>query len=352
MAIVNEIILIKMQNKKGTIINAIITMNINLLDVLLDDNKPYMDVPKSLFLKQLNLEFNKLKEKGINEFIKVSKGSCAGCFNGCGGFTFLTKNNDFLDLLFIEKDNDIEDLFICSTFNNKEQLEKKNNIYFSFKEDEKVTFNPSPELIIKIQRVERAITEFEKFQNTLTGIEDFVIWLDRTKALINTIGLTEKWNYNTFGFFNSIYVNVKYIDNLIAYHSIATNALETFNNIEKNNETEIINWLIKYEENELFYSFGYTKIENWEQNNLIKFEKLENIIIDATKYRKSIEFSDVLEKTYNEYCIKYKPTNEIYAEYGGLEYKLSDYLSVRNLYPNILSKYNIKQKIKLKNGKI
>ena len=266
-------------------------MNINLLDILLDDDKPYMDVPKPLLLEQLNLEFNKLKKKGINEFLKVSKGSCADCFNGCGGFTFLTKNNDFLDLLFIEKNNEIVDLFLCSTFNNEEQLEKKNNIYFSFKEDEKVTFNPSPELIIKLQRVKRSITEFEKFQNTITGIEEFVIWLDRAKELFSSIGLKEKWDYNSFGLFNSIYVNVEYINNLISYHSIAIMALKIFKNIEKDNETEIIDWLIKYEENELFYSFGYTKIENWEQNNLIKFEELENIIIDAAKYRKSIEFS-------------------------------------------------------------
>lgn len=331
---------------KKTIIEAIKTMNINLLYVLLDDNKPYMDVSKSLFLEQLNSEFNALKENGIEEFIKVSKGSCADCFNGCGGFTFLTKNNDFLDLLFIEKNNKIEDLFLCSTFNNEEQLKKENNIYFSFKEDEKITFNPSPKLKQKILRTERAIVEFKKFQNTITDIEDFVIWIDRAKDLYNSISITEKWNYNVFGEFNSIYVNVKYINNLITCNSVATKAIEVFNNIKTKNETEIIDWLIKYEENELFYSFGYTKIENWKHNNLIKFNDFENIIIDTTKFNKSIEFSDILEKTYNEYCTKYKPTKEIYEEYGGLEYKLSDYLSVRDLYPNILSKYNIERKVK------
>jgi len=51
--------------KKKTIIKAITTMNINLLDVLLDDDKPYMDVPKPLFLEQLNLEFNKFKKKEL-----------------------------------------------------------------------------------------------------------------------------------------------------------------------------------------------------------------------------------------------------------------------------------------------
>jgi len=338
----------QMSNKKETIITAIKIMNINLLDVLLDDKKPYMDVSKSLFLEKLNLEFSNLKEKGINKFVKVSKGTCADCFNGCGGFTFLTKNNDFLDLLFIEKNNEIQDLFLCSTFNNEEQLEKKNNIYFSFKEDEKVTFNPSPELIIRKQRVERALIELEKHQNTITDLDEFVIWSDRAKELFNSIGLTEIWDYSFFDLFNSIYINVKYINNLKSNHFIAIKALEVFENIEKNNETEIIDWLIKYEENELFYSFGYTKIENWKQNNLIKFDELENIVIDATKYRKSIEFSDVLEKTYNEYCAKYKPTNEIYEEYGGLEYKLSVYLSVRDLYPNILSKYNIERKVKIR----
>ena len=43
--------------KKENIIKAITEMNINLLDVLLDDDKPYMGVTKLKFLDKLNEKF-------------------------------------------------------------------------------------------------------------------------------------------------------------------------------------------------------------------------------------------------------------------------------------------------------
>lgn len=110
-------------------IKAIAEMNITLLDVVLDDDRAYMDVSKELFLKKLNNEFEDLKGNGINKFEIIKKGTCASCYKGCGGYTFLTKNNDFLDLLFIENNNEIEDLFLCSEFINEEKLQKNNHIY-------------------------------------------------------------------------------------------------------------------------------------------------------------------------------------------------------------------------------
>lgn len=335
--------------KKETIIKAIKEMNINLLDVVLDNNIAYMDVSKDLFLEKLKNKFDNLKNKGINEFVSVSKGTCEKCYKGCGGVTFLTKNNDFLDLLFIEKNNEIEDLFLCSTFNNKEELNKQNRIYFSFKKDETVNYNPSPTLLLQQQQIEKAKKEFKKFENNITDIETLVIWLENVTELFAQVRY-KIWNYSFVEPFVSLYTTVENISELITNYSIAKKAMIEFNNIDISNEKEVVNWLVKYENNELYISYGYKTLENWKKNNLIVFNNskigLENIIIDAKKYRQSIEFGKNYSDLYYEYLEKYSPTKELYDIYGSFNGELSEYISVRELFPEILKKYNIKVKEK------
>ena len=116
--------------KKETIIKAITEMDIDLLDVVLDNDIAYMEVSKSLFIKTLSNKFKRLKKQGVTKFAKISKGTCNKCYKGCNGYTFLTKNNDYLDLLFKEENNEVVDLFRCSDFKNEGKLIKKNCVYF------------------------------------------------------------------------------------------------------------------------------------------------------------------------------------------------------------------------------
>ena len=107
-------------NKKEDVINIISEMNIDLLDVILDNENSYLDVPKDLFIKELSNKFEQLKKQGITKFNRISKGTCQKCYKGCSGFTFSTKNNDYLDLIIEEKNNKITDITQCSIFENEE----------------------------------------------------------------------------------------------------------------------------------------------------------------------------------------------------------------------------------------
>ena len=65
----------------------------------------YMDVPKDTFIEKLDSKFNILNSQGIHEFSRVLKGYCGGdCNNGCGGYTFVTTDNQVLDLI-VEEEN-------------------------------------------------------------------------------------------------------------------------------------------------------------------------------------------------------------------------------------------------------
>ena len=350
--LMNKNIMLKKQN----IIEAITEMNIDLLNVVLDNDKAYMEVSKDLFIKTLSNKFEILKKQGITKFEQVSKGSCNKCYKGCNGYTFLTKNNDYLDLLFKEENNEIIDLFRCSAFKNKETLIKKKCIYFRFKKDESKNYNPSPHISFLQKQVKIAVKEFEKFENKITDIEEFISWFKDNKKLYNSVKNFD-WDYNFVWPFLSIYVTIKNFNELVNNHNSSKQALSEFDN---SNEKSIIDWLIKYENSRIGVSGGYEKTENWQKTNLILFKNGEtffetggevklykNILIDVKNYKETVEFTDLYNKYFWEYENKYMPTKEMIEVYGDFEKELSEYLSARNLYPEILKKYNIKPKEKI-----
>lgn len=340
---------------KETIAKAIKEMNIDLLDVVLDNDKAYMEVSKEAFIKTLKNKFDNLKKQGVNKFEKVLEGTCNKCYKGCKGYTFLTKNNDYLDLLFKEENNEIVNIFRCSDFKNEENLIKKNCIYFRFKKDESKNYNPSSYIASLQKQAEVAVKEFEKFENKITDIEEFVFWFKDNKKLYHSVKDLH-WDYNFVWSFLSIYVTIENFNELVKNHNSANKALAEFNN---SSEKSMIDWLIKYEKSNLRFSSGYEKTKNWEKTNLIIFKNGEtffetggeiklfnNVLVDIKEYKESIQFSDLFSKYYWEYEKKYAPTKELFEAYGDFEIELSEYLSARNLYPEILKKHNIKPKEK------
>jgi hypothetical protein len=344
-----------MNSKKINIIKAITEMDIDLLDVVLDNDKAYMEVSKCLFIKTLSIEFDKLKKQGITRFEKVSKGTCNKCYKGCNGYTFLTKNNDYLDLLFKEENNEIVDLFRCSDLKNNDNLIKKNCIYFRFRKDDNKNYNPSSNISLLQKQVEIAVKEFEKFENKITDIEEFVFWFKDNEKLYNSVKNFD-WHYNFAWPFLSIYVTIENFNELVNNHNSAKKALAKF---DDSTEKSMIDWLIKYENSGVGVSRGYEKTENWKKTNLILFKNGEtffetggeiklfnNVLVDIKQCKESVEFSDLFSKHYWEFEKKYAPTKELFELYGDFEIELSEYLSARNLYPEILKKYDINPKEK------
>ncbi|MCD8435960.1 hypothetical protein [Tenacibaculum piscium] len=342
--------------EKNNTIKAITEMDIDLLDIVLDNNKAYMEVSKDLFIKTLSKEFDRLKKQGINKFEKVSKGTCNKCYKGCIGYTFLTKNNDYLDLLFKEENNEITDLFRCSDFKNDENIIKKNCIYFRFKKDESKNYNPSSHIASLQQQVEFAVKEFEKFENKITDIEEFILWFNDNKKIYNSVKNFD-WDYNFVWPFLSIYVTIENFNKLVKNLDPAGQALSEF---DDSSEKSMIDWLMKYEKSNLRFLSGYEKTETWEKTNLILFKNGEtffetggeiklfnNVLVDIKECKESIEFSDLFSKHYWEFEKKYAPTKELFELYGDFEIELSEYLSARGLYSDILKKYNIKTKEKI-----
>lgn len=300
-----------MSNQK-LIINAIVDMNLDMLDLLLVSSNSYMDVPKGVFLKELSNKFERLNKQGITAFNKVSKGTCQKCYAGYCGYTFLTKNNDYLDLLIEEKNNNITDITQCTSFKNEEEITKEKNIFLCFKKDIKTSYIPTSLHLSQQKGIKQAELEFEKFQNHIIDLEIIENWKNKWSELFHSVKYMNL-DYSFVSSFLSTYYSTQSILSIKKDNPLAGKALTEFNNFEISEQKKIINWLLKYKENQVYTaSSSYSKTENWDKTNFIIFKNREdifndglkyydNIIIDIKGYLNSIKFGEIYSKYYYEF---------------------------------------------------
>jgi len=294
------------------IIRAIKEMNTDLLDLVLDNKNSYLDVAKDIFLKELSNKFTLLKNEGVIEFKRVSKGTCQKCNLNCSGFTFLTEKNHYLDLIIEEKENKITDITQCLAFKNEEEITKEKNIFLYFKKDIRSSYVPTSQHVFQQQGIEKVELEFKEFENQIIDLEIIENWLGKWSKLFNSVKYMD-FDYSFICSFQSTYFVAQYILSLKKEKLLAEKALFEFNSVKISNDIEVINWLIKYKENQIYYALSsFTKTKNWNETNFVIFENqedffnyglkyYENIIIDIRGYKNSIEFGEIYSKYYHEF---------------------------------------------------
>lgn len=336
--------------QKQAIIQAITNFDIDLLDVILNQES-YMNVSKELFLKTLRREFFYLKNDGSDKFIRVIPGICSRCFRGCGGYTFLTQNQRTLDLLFTEEDGQVTDLFLCSDFNTDEVLEK-DSIYFSFKEDEKIDYDPSMEVRQYQNRIEKILSDFKKLENTIVEIDSFKMWLSE-----DAVRSTHDDPFSSFrGYkFEETYKHLSHsvsrVYDLVRHHEFAKIAMKHYNAIDLTDESQVIDWLLQYEGNDICWYDDFTLTENWQETNFILFKNYtyqegvavynyNNLIIDVKRYNSSLAFTILYLDLHQKYKNKYELTDAMYEKHNKFLGRLSDHLFVWGAFPDLLKKHN------------
>ena len=325
-----------MSNKQA-IINAIKDMDIEKLEQLLEDDRPYMDVPKALFLEKLKIQFDRCNKNKVTSFDKLISGVCASCNKGCKGYSFVTKDNQALDLFFEEENGEVTDVYLCNKLETEEEVSPKHQMYFSFYEDEKVTFKPSVDFLIKQQKIEDATTEFEQFKDRFVFIEEIGHWKNKHQELIKEFDFpsffVEK-RYLAFKPFRDLCANIRYVIDHLEKHMFAMQALSELDATE--NEKELVYWLFTYERSYLS-DYGFDRLDGWEQSSLITLKEYPSIIIDCSGYIESLKFSFLYSKHHDELIEKYNPTKEHFEKSdGGIVYSLENHLRLHGMYLDIL----------------
>jgi len=231
------------------------TMDIEKLRLYLKDeyNYNYQDTTKEIFLNKVASIFEAHKNSGDTELLiypgmcGANSKSCDGC--GKNGYRFVGNNSkNYIDFIFETEGDDIKDIFDCSYFKtNEEIINLGNQGYIFINQDDKVTFNKSPEYWSKVNAATLAYSEIITILTRILNFEELNYWVEKHSVTNQKIGDYDvfqprmKWSP-----FSSLYADLKemrdYILNKLNDFEIARIELEN-----ASNEEQYIKWVLKFE---------------------------------------------------------------------------------------------------------
>jgi hypothetical protein len=324
--------------EKQKIIAAFKSLDFEALQNLLDDNRPYMDVSKALFLSRLKEKLDKHQQ--IKSYENVVIGTCNHCNKGCQAYKFTATGLPSLPLFFEEKDGEVIDIYLCNAFkednNNDEDNEWTINLYFY--EEEKVNFKPSLQHLINLQRIEKAVQAFNKLETLgLVPMQDLFNWYNCMERLAKDLKLNDVFSFIEFKDFKQIDKLYSAVDRVVSNYNenhLAKSALEAYHKIDLKNEKSVVKWLFDHEN---IYFFSLKKTTNWRKTGILILETVPNLVLDCSECLDGYIFATLYDKHCKHMIKKYKPTAEHFQQNkDGIEYSLRSHLKLHNKYLDLL----------------
>lgn len=328
------------------IIQAIKNFDIDKLSTLLHDEKPYMDVSKSLFLRTLKKKFESAKEDGCHSFDDVFFGICESCNKGCEGMTFYSNSGYYLDL-FMEGDNKfVGDIYVCNKLLNFTNLEKIYSLGFSFSLDEEVKFKPSSEYKVIKEQYKSLLKDIASFEPNIK-LDKLVIWYNRYSYLKNFVDNIDPFFDLDYKLYSKAFSLISDIDDIIKINTkadYAVDALITFR--EAATEREKLIWFFENKNDHRSTNY-FTLSEDLSIGSFIFFksDRLE-LAIDISGYEYVMDYFINLDNLYDDLMEKYKPLPKHFeeSETGSVEYSLQNHLRIHNKHLDVIEMYNRKDK--------
>ena len=318
--------------KKEAIIQYFSSMDLEMLELLLDENRTYQDATKEIFLEKLGSTFEEFKSNGDTNLSPV-KGKCEAhsCNYNCSGFAFLGNNsNKRLPLIFEENETDYLDIYFCSTFKTSEDYDVVNDIFLDISKDEKATFKPSVNYLLRASECKNALLDLEKYKGQVIGKEVYTEWYNKHTELFKSLpGIFS--NYNAFSKFNLLWFDLEDIIKTLLYDSKARKALQDYESLSHDNENELLNWLLKYEEMGQHIALFLLNENQFPYLNVpIPLYHLEGVYIDQKDFLNYVDFSTKYDKGYELMLQKYNtfengvcPPNVSHEDFYSLRYHLN-----------------------------
>ncbi len=326
---------------KSRITQAIKNFDINKLHTLLDDERSYMDVSKSLFLEILGKRFDAAKKEGCDSFDDVFFGICDSCNMGCEGMTFLSNSGYYLDL-FMEGDEDsVTDIYVCYKLHNFTNLDKIHDIGPSFCLDEAVLFKPDSEYTI-INQQYKSLLEDIPLLGTSIMLDVLVNWYGDYSYIRNFVAEMVPFFAFDYKLYMNVFSLISDINNITKIKTRehhAVDALITFQGTTTEREK-----LIWYFENSLdsYATYRFTIPEDLSIDPFVVY-KSENIElrIDLSGYEYVMDYFRKLDGFYNLMMEKYKPLPEHYEQSptGSVDYSLESFLRLHNVHLDVVERY-------------
>lgn len=320
-------------------LQAIKNIDFNALKEILDDDKSYMEVSKSLFIKTLKDNLQCYINQGLKTYQEKLIGKCDNSCDSCKAYSFCADGFPYLNLCISEIGGEINDIQLC---HNIVELDRDVNnfaIFFRFFEEDKVNYKPSLKHLFDKQRVEDALDDFKKItKSKLICIEDLIYWKDKYHYIMDTFGLNAFFlpkQYKVFEEFDNLMFEVIYFIGNCDDNDYAIKALEHYHNIKNMSEKELVKWLFKYEE--LRFYFNFDDSEHWEKTGLIRLSEDLDIIVDCSECIEIFKFAKIYYTEETKLMEKYEPTEEHQMQNkDSLICSLENYLRLHGKHLDIL----------------
>lgn len=311
------------------ILQAIKHLDFDALEQLLDDDKPYMEVPKQLFLERLQFSIREQTSQGFSGYDSIVKGKCGVCNKGCDAYSFQSEGNPSLNLFFETESEHVKDIYLCCEFVHN--IEADHCIDFFFYGEETVRFIETESYLVDKQKTERAVAEFKKLTaNNFVDIEDLVYWDEKYKDITEIFGWYDVCNpYRYLEEFDIISRDVTCFVELYDTRDIAKEAMLEYNKIA--NEKVLIVWLFKFEKRMIYSEFE--GLGDWKNTGFIKFGSNSDIIVDCSECLDAFKFPEVYFKEHYRILRKYEIKSLIKK---GIVYDLKTYFKLRKKYLDLI----------------
>jgi hypothetical protein len=331
------------KNQITQVIQAIKNFDIVLLHELLDDDIPYMDVTKALFLKKLNKQFKFAKKNDCHFFDDVFFGICGSCNKGCEGMTFLSESGYYLDLYIESKDEKtIADINVCNNLTNFTNLIKTNNLSFGFKKDQGFAFKPSIEYTLSKQEYNLLRSHLNNIKGIIK-LDDLFNLYNNFYYLITTIDQLEPLAHLDYKAYSKAVTLTVQINRILKIKTSATHAIDALINYQlaKSEREQLIWFYENISDHSSMYSFEFPK--NWKLESCIRFKSgLIKLNIDISGYEYVIDYFIKLDDLYDDLMEKYKPLPKHFEQsgVGGIEFSLENLLKIHNKHLDVVKMYS------------
>jgi hypothetical protein len=328
------------------IIQAIKNFDTALLAELLDDDKSYMDVTKSRFIKKLEERFEIAKAEGCHGFDDVFFGICESCNKGCEGMTFLSESGYYLDLFIECEDGEtINDIYVCNKLTNIVDLEKSFDLGFHFYKDEKVTFRRTSDYNLIEEDYKLLVSGLEKI-NQVIHLDDFIRWyavFDELNQSIYELGPFVCFDYKLY---SDVFHTTFELNGIAEIPSKAEDAKEgLITYFLAKTEREKLLWFYENKKH-LHSSLCFDLLENiGEQSTTNEAIEANKFQISISGYEYIIEYLKKLDDLYDEFMEAYQPLPEHYEQSpdGYLVCTLENYLKLHNKHLDIVERFGVNE---------
>lgn len=312
----NQPITIMLTNLQRDIIASLEQMNLNMLAATLSGQKTYMLLRKSVFLEKIKTAFAQYKALGDDQLLAVAGtcGSRACSGHGCPGFAFVGNHSGaYLSFVFnqdAQQENVLQQCRALIPDDDRVMLQQPISIEVMW--DEHADFQPS-ESFREEERIYRAACqELESLKDRVIGQAEYLPWL-RKYRLTHLAGHKDLSNifYDAASAFFSLYDTFRQLATGLNMVDKAEEALARYHQLDKDNERELLAWLVRYEA--LERDFPTLLLCDFEEEEPAEREYFEvhGFKIRAAEFGRAPEFATIFSGHHSRMMDKYTTFREL-----------------------------------------